>query len=179
VVGDVMGRGVHAATTMIRVRAGIRALISVDPDPAAVLCAADRLVRRDAGDQFVTAIAVLLDPVSRTLRMCNAGHIPVVVAQPGGGVDVQGAGAGVPLGLLDDLDREVTELSLEPGSTVVLVTDGVVESREHDLEEGIGLLARRVGELRAAPLHDLVAEAAALADASLRDDVTVVAARLG
>jgi serine phosphatase RsbU (regulator of sigma subunit) len=137
------------------------------------------LVRRDAGDQFVTAIAVLLDPVSRTLRMCNAGHIPVVVAQPGSGVDVQGAGAGVPLGLLDDLDREVTELSLEPGSTVVLVTDGVVESREHDLEEGIGLLARRVGELRAAPLHDLVAEAAALADASLRDDVTVVAARLG
>ena len=179
VIGDVMGRGVHAATTMIRVRAGIRGLITVDPDPAAVLCAADRLVRRDAGDQFVTAVAVLLDPATRTLRMCNAGHIPVVVAHPHGVVEVQGAGTGVPLGLLDDLDRAVTELTLESGSTVVLVTDGVVESRDHDLEQGIGLLARRVGDLRAAPLHDLVAEVAALADTSLRDDVTVVAARLG
>ena len=59
VVGDVMGRGVRAATTMIRVRAGIRGLLTVDPAPRAVLTAADELMTRDAPDQFVTAAAVL------------------------------------------------------------------------------------------------------------------------
>ena len=179
VVGDVMGRGVQAATTMIPVRAGIRGLITVDPDPLVVMCGADRLVSRDAGDQFVTAVTVLVDPVNRKLRMCNAGHVPVAVARPSGAVHVQGAGSGVPLGLLDEIDRAATELPLESGSTVVMVTDGVVESRAHDLDEGIEMFARRVGELRSAPLHELVAGVAALADTSLRDDVTVVAVRLG
>ena len=65
VVGDVMGRGVRAATTMIRVRAGIRGLLTVDPAPAAVLTAADEMMTRDAPDQFVTAAAVLVDPDDR------------------------------------------------------------------------------------------------------------------
>lgn len=178
VVGDVMGRGVQAATTMIRVRAGIRGLLTIDPDPTATMRGADRLVSRDAGDQFVTAVVALVDPRTRTLRMCNAGHVPVVLAHPSGEVDVLDDGSGMPLGLFDDLDRQSTELTLPPGSTVVMVTDGVVESRQHDLDEGIELFARRVKELRDAPLHELVARVADLADASLRDDVTVVAARL-
>jgi len=62
---------------------------------------------------------------------------------------------------------------------VVLVTDGVVESRLHDLDEGIDAFAARVRDLRDAPLDELVAAVAALADATMRDDVTVVAARLG
>ena len=83
VVGDVMGRGVRAATTMIRVRAGIRGLLTVDPAPQAVLTAADEMMTRDAPDQFVTAAAVLVDPETGTLTLCNAGHVPVVVVQPG------------------------------------------------------------------------------------------------
>ena len=84
VVGDVMGRGVRAATTMIRVRAGIRGLLTVDPAPQAVLTAADEMMTRDAPDQFVTAAAVLVDPATGTLTLCNAGHVPVVVVHPDG-----------------------------------------------------------------------------------------------
>jgi serine phosphatase RsbU (regulator of sigma subunit) len=178
VVGDVMGRGVQAATTMIRVRAGIRGLVTVDPDPGVVMSRADRLVSRDAGDQFVTAVAALLDPARGVLRLCNAGHIPVLVVHPGGTVEVCGAGVGVPLGLLDELDRTVVEVPVQPGATIVLVTDGVVERRDHDLDEGIALLAEHLAEGRAHDLDRLVGEVATLADPRLLDDVTVVAARI-
>ncbi len=178
VVGDVMGRGVGAATTMIRVRAGIRGLLTVDPAPRVVLTAADEMMTRDAPDQFVTAVAVLVDPATGTLTLCNAGHVPVVVVHPDGSTDALGEGSGVPLGVLRDLDRTVVTAHLEPGALLILVTDGVVESRTQDLDQGIRRLRERAAELREKPLHELVDALAALADKSLRDDVTVVAARL-
>ncbi len=116
VVGDVMGRGVRAATTMIRVRAGIRGLLTVDPAPQVVLTAADEMMTRDAPDQFVTAAAVLVDPATGTLTLCNAGHVPVVLVHPDGSTEALGAGSGLPLGVLRHLDRTVTTAHLEPGS---------------------------------------------------------------
>ena len=178
VVGDVMGRGVRAATTMIRVRAGIRGLLTVDPAPQAVLTAADEMMTRDAPDQFVTAAAVLLSPSTGLLTLCNAGHVPVVVVHADGRTEALGEGSGVPLGVLRRLDRTVATAHLEPGALLVLVTDGVVESRTHDLDQGIARLRERAAELRGKPLRDLVDALADLADKSLRDDVTVVAARV-
>ncbi len=178
VVGDVMGRGVRAATTMIRVRAGIRGLLTVDPAPHAVLTAADEMMTRDAPDQFVTAAAVLVAPSTGTLTLCNAGHVPVVVVHPDGSTEALGAGSGVPLGVLRRLDRTVATAHLEPGALLILVTDGVVESRSHDLDRGIARLRERAAELREKPLRELVDGLADLADKSLRDDVTVLAARL-
>jgi PAS domain S-box-containing protein len=178
VVGDVMGRGVRAATTMVRVRAGIRGLLTVDPAPQAVLAAADEMVARDAPDQFVTAAALLVDPETREVSLCNAGHIPVIAVHPDGRTEALGAGSGMPLGVLDRLDRTTTNARLESGSLLVLVTDGVVESRHHDLDRGIDRLRERAAELRDHPLSDLVRGLAELADPSLRDDVTVLAARV-
>ncbi|MFP5253009.1 MAG: SpoIIE family protein phosphatase [Actinomycetes bacterium] len=178
VVGDVMGRGVRAATTMIRVRAGIRGLVTVDPAPRAVLTAADTMLTRDAPDQFVTAAAALVDPVTGTLTFGNAGHVPLVVVRPDGRTDLVAAGAGVPLGVVRGQERSHQTLPLEPGSLLVLVTDGVVESRTEDLDHGLSRLMRRAAELREVPLPELVAALASLADPTLHDDVTVVAARL-
>jgi PAS domain S-box-containing protein len=178
VVGDVMGRGVHAATTMIRVRAGIRGLVTVDPEPGVVMTRADQLVSRDAGDQFVTAVTLLLDPVAQRLRLCNAGHVPAVVAGADGFVQVVAGGTGVPLGLLDEVAREVIDIPFGPGTTVVLVTDGVVETRDHDVDEGVAALVARVGASVGKPVEDLAGDVAALADRSMLDDVTVLVARL-
>jgi PAS domain S-box-containing protein len=178
VVGDVMGRGVGAATTMIRVRAGIRGLLTVNPAPQAVLTTADEMMDRDAPDQFVTAAAVLVDPATGELTVCNAGHIPVLVIHPDGESEELGTGTGVPLGVVRDHDRTVTTGHLRPGSLLVLVTDGVVESRRDDLDLGIDRLRDRAAELREKPLAELVAALAELADTSMKDDVTVVAARL-
>jgi PAS domain S-box-containing protein len=178
VVGDVMGRGVSAAATMIRVRAGIRGLLTVDPAPAAVLTAADEMVARDAPEQFVTAMALLVDPITGEISVCNAGHIPTVVVAPDGRTDMLTGQEGPPLGVLPDSRRSSITRHLQPGSLLIMVTDGVVESRRHDIDYGIKLLCDRAAELRGAPLEDLVQGIAALADTSLHDDVTVVASRL-
>jgi PAS domain S-box-containing protein len=178
VVGDVMGRGVRAATTMIHVRAGIRGLLTVESAPAALLEAADLMLTRDAPEQFVTAAAVLVDPQTGTLDLCNAGHVPLVVVHPDGSTAILGLDSGTPLGVVPRLERSTDRATLTPGSVVVMVTDGVVESRDHDIDEGIDRLRRCAAELHDRPLDELVAVIAALADERLHDDVTVVAARL-
>ena len=178
VVGDVMGRGVNAATTMIRVRAGIRGLLTVNPGPAALLTAADEMVARDAPEQFVTAAALLWDPATGEMSLCNAGHIPAVVVDPGGRTELLSDHVGPPLGVLRNSHRSVLTRHLLPGSVLIVVTDGVVESRHHDIDQGIQLLRDRAAELRDAPVSELVQGIAVLADTSMLDDVTVVAARL-
>jgi PAS domain S-box-containing protein len=178
VIGDVMGRGVRAATTMIRVRAGIRGLLTVDPSPVAVLTAADEMMARDAPDQFVTAAAVLVDADTGELTVCNAGHIPVIVVHPDGGTAALGSGSGVPLGVVRRRERSALTSTIAPGSLIVLVTDGVVESRTRDLDVGIAELRERASQLRDRPLTEVVAGLAALADPTSYDDVTVLAARL-
>ena len=173
-----MGRGVRAATTMIHVRAGIRGLLTVESSPAALLEAADQMMTRDAPDEFVTAAALHIDPETATLELSNAGHPPLVLIHPDGTAEVVEDGSGLPLGVRPREPRVSATVTLEPGCVVVLVTDGVVESRDHDIDEGIELLRSRAAELASGTLDDLVAGLAGLADARLHDDVTVVAARL-
>ena len=177
VVGDVMGRGVLAATTMIRVRAGLRGLITVDPSPGHLLAFADELLVRDAPEQFVTAIAALLDPRTGEFQLCVAGHVPAIVVHPDGRTQTLGAGTGIPLGIDPGVDRSTETAMTESGSIIVLVTDGVVETRDADLDHGIEQLRQRAVELRAKPLTELVSGLAMLADTSLHDDVTVLAVR--
>lgn len=178
VVGDVMGRGVRAATTMIRVRAGLRGLITADPAPEHLLAFADDLLARDAPDQLVTAAAALLDPRSGELRLCLAGHIPLIAVHPDGTTTLHGETSGIPLGVETSVEREVETLGVPPGTVLVLVTDGVVESRLLDLGVGIDRLRERAAQLRDRPLGELVDGLAALADSSMRDDVTVLAVRV-
>ncbi len=177
IVGDVMGRGVRAATTMIRVRAGLRGLITVDPWPGNLLAFADELLVRDAPDQFVTAVAALFEPVTGDLHLCVAGHVPAIVVHPDGTTETLGTGTGIPLGIEPGVTRGTGTTQTQKGSIVLLVTDGVVETRGADLDEGIAALRDRAVELRDRPLTELVTGLATLADTSLHDDVTVLAVR--
>jgi PAS domain S-box-containing protein len=179
VVGDVMGRGVRAATTMVRVRAALRGLIAVDPTPELLLAFADDVLERDAPDQFVTAAAALIDPVAHTLRLSLAGHVPLLLVHPDGRTELHGDESGIPLGVQPDVVRRSETIHVPTGAIVVLVTDGVVESRAADLDEGLARLSERASELRDRPLEELVDALAALADSSMRDDVTVLAIRMG
>ena len=88
-------------------------------------------------------------------------HVPVAVVCPSGEVRLLGTDPGVPLGVVDHLERDDEGCRLAPGSTVVMVTDGVVESRQLDVQEGIDLFVARVGELAGAPLAEIVAGVAA------------------
>ncbi|MFC6286433.1 SpoIIE family protein phosphatase [Nocardioides sp. GCM10027113] len=178
IIGDVMGRGVRAATTMIRVRAGLRALLTESHTPERLLALADELVLRDAPDQFVTTAVAVLDPAGRTVTTCSAGHVPALVVQPDGTTALLGDGTGIPLGISVGEGRAVESAALAPGTLVLMVTDGVIESRGEDLGRGLDRLRSTAVEHRDAPLGELVVRLAGLADVSLRDDVTVVAARM-
>ncbi|GAA2138601.1 hypothetical protein GCM10009844_06720 [Nocardioides koreensis] len=154
VVGDVMGRGVKAAAVMGQLRAAVRAYARLDLPPADLLEFLDGLVRDLGPDQIVTCLYAVFDPADRTLRFANAGHLPPIVVGGGGGATVLAAAEDPPLGVgLYNLRQD--EVTLGPGTTVVLYTDGLVERRGEDLEWGIeslrGLSERLEGELAHAP----------------------------
>ena len=145
VVGDVMGRGMQAAALMGQLRATVRAYALEGHGPAEVLTRLDRVVLQLTGLHFSTCVIGELDPVSRTLCLASAGHLPPVVVAPGGGATVLEVDPGLPLGVGGGTFVEQTVL-LEPGSLVLLYTDGLVESRTAPVEEGIAQLVAALAE---------------------------------
>jgi PAS domain S-box-containing protein len=145
VVGDVMGKGVSAAAGMGRMRSAVRALAYSDPSPAAVLTGLDRLfTATEAEEQITTLVYAVLDPATGILVAGDAGHLPLVHARRGRPAELVDVGGGAtPLGLPER--RGESELRLEPGDTLVAYTDGLVESRQRGIGEGLAALADGVG----------------------------------
>jgi PAS domain S-box-containing protein len=135
-VGDVAGHGLDAATLMVRVRSALRAYAVDDPDPSRVLARLDRLIDVEEQGAFVTAVVAVVDPASGDVRWSRAGHPPPVVLQAGAAsvVDLPG---GTPLGVRIGLDYPSASWRLEPGSVLVLYTDGLVERRDLSIDDGI------------------------------------------
>ena len=180
VVGDVMGRGVHSAAVMTRTRAAVRAYIAIDPRPATVLSNLDRYLIQEDTEEFVTCVYVLVDPAAGTARYVSAGHPPVLVMRADGTAQWPAVDEGdLPVGMVTHARREHM-LALEPGATVVLFTDGLVERRDRDF--GVGLAAlesvARAAPWRGTLLEVLESIVVQSVDASVDDDITVLAARL-
>ena len=153
VIGDVMGRGVRAASIMGQLRSAVRAFAQLDLPPTEVLEHLDQMVQNLHDDQIVTCVYAVFDSTDQTLRFANAGHLPPLLTPSEGDV-VQLTAAGPPLGAsYFGLPTQVVPLSL--GTSVTFYTDGLVEHRGRDLDVGIEALARRLREHAAAPLDDL------------------------
>ncbi len=165
VVGDVMGRGLSAAALMGQVRAALRAYAVQDQAPAEVLTSADELVRGLAEDVLVTCVYAVLDARDGSLALANAGHVPpLLLAASGGGEALESTGP--PLGAGGGEDYGERTYVVGPGGLLALYTDGLVESRDADLDVGLRRLAGRLDP--AAP--DLDALAARVTDGPDRDD---------
>ncbi|WCN04740.1 SpoIIE family protein phosphatase/ATP-binding protein [Streptomyces sp. M92] len=150
VVGDVVGHGLHAAATMGRLRTAVHNFTSLDLPPDELLGLLDELVGRidqdEAADDTApvtgaTCLYAVYDPVSRVCVLARAGHPPPALIRPDGTVEFPEVPAGPPLGL-GGLPFETTELRLAEGSRLVLYTDGLVETREHDIDVGLEHLRR-------------------------------------
>ncbi|UXY18155.1 SpoIIE family protein phosphatase [Streptomyces cynarae] len=149
VVGDVVGHGLHAAATMGRLRTAVHNFSALDPPPDELLGLLDELVGRidqdeaaDPGSAPVTGATCLYavyDPVSRRCTVARAGHPPPAVVRPDGSVEFPDVPAGPPLGL-GGLPFETADLELAEGSRLVLYTDGLVEDRDRDIDDGLELL---------------------------------------
>ncbi|MFF4014710.1 SpoIIE family protein phosphatase [Streptomyces sp. NPDC001843] len=149
VVGDVVGHGLHAAATMGRLRTAVHNFSALDLPPDELLALLDELVARIDQDETpadgaavvtgATCLYAVYDPVSRRCTVARAGHPPPALVRPDGSVDFPEVPAGPPLGL-GGLPFEAAELELPEGSRLVLYTDGLVEDRERDIDEGLELL---------------------------------------
>jgi PAS domain S-box-containing protein len=162
VVGDVMGRGLRAAVAMGELRTAVRTLALLDLEPAEVLSALDEIARglgapggqhgsaqkasraaalqsRDADLSEVylaTCVYAVYDPVTKRCTFANAGHLPPVLVEPGEDALLLEVPPGMPLGVGGEPFEEV-EVELPDGALLALYTDGLVESREHPLDEGL------------------------------------------
>ncbi|UGQ09441.1 SpoIIE family protein phosphatase [Yinghuangia sp. ASG 101] len=177
VVGDVMGHGVHAAAVMGQLRTAVRTLAGLDLPPHEVMGHLDDIVASLGELHYATCVYVVYDPVARTCEFANAGHLPPVLVSPDGVPVVVEPPSGAVLGV-GGVPFEHMELRVDPGSVLVLYTDGLVETRDRDLDTGIGLLCAAVEEH-----HGPLEEASDAVIASLHkdlgfDDVALLMARL-
>jgi PAS domain S-box-containing protein len=138
VVGDVMGHGVPAAAAMGRLRITTKALARRNPEPDDLLTELDACAQ-EAGIELATCLYILYDPTTGRARIANAGHPPPMVRHPDGTVETIGDVLGVPLGV-GGLPFRTTEIDLCEGDTLVLYTDGLIEVRGRDIEEGMEAL---------------------------------------
>jgi PAS domain S-box-containing protein len=147
VVGDVAGHGIHAAATMGRLRTAVRTLADIDLEPGELLTRLDDVVTRladeealpadgEGADLSATCLYAVYDPVSRRCALARAGHPPPAVVRPGGKAEFVDLPAGPPLGL-GGLPFEEAEVVLPEGSLIVLYTDGVLETRQRDIDTGL------------------------------------------
>ena len=190
VVGDVVGHGINAAATMGRLRTAVHTLADMDLPPDELLAHLDDLVIRlteedaDAKDKQGIATAVLgatclyavYDPVTRRCTMARAGHPPPAIVDPHGHVTFPDLPAGTPLGL-GLVPFEAVELELPEGSVLAFYTDGLVETRDQDIDTGMHRLATVLAHPRL-PLEDLCSAAVdTLPAPAPSDDVTLLLAR--
>ncbi|CAL9435770.1 hypothetical protein SUDANB6_02139 [Streptomyces sp. enrichment culture] len=182
VVGDVMGRGLRAAVAMGELRTAVRTLAQLDLEPAEVLAQLDEIARglgapggpaqafgggvrqatraarrpreADLSEVYLaTCVYAVYDAVTRRCTFANAGHLPPVLVEPGEQALMLDVPPGMPLGVGGEPFEEV-EVELPEGSLLALYTDGLVESRDHPLDEGLQAF---VGALTdpARPLEDV------------------------
>ncbi|WP_329338901.1 SpoIIE family protein phosphatase [Streptomyces sp. NBC_01352] len=143
VIGDVQGHDVRAASVMGQLRIALRAYASEGHRPDAVLSRASRFLHgmtygdTEATDlRFATCLYVEADPTTGILDVARAGHPDPAIRMADGTVLTRPTAGGLPLGIDPDADYPTTRITLEPGETLLLCTDGLIETGGHDMETG-------------------------------------------
>jgi serine phosphatase RsbU (regulator of sigma subunit) len=145
VVGDVAGSGLPAAVVMGRIRSALRAYALEFPGPADVLRKLDRKMQYFEDNAIMATVCyAVLDPATGQLVISLAGHLPPVIAVPGQPAALAEIVADLPIGITDPARRQVTTLTLMPGTVLCLYTDGLVERRGEPIDDGLARLCQTV-----------------------------------
>jgi PAS domain S-box-containing protein len=177
VVGDVVGRGLEAASAMGQLRSALRALAGRAGGPARVLEELERFVREFGVGRAATVALAQIDLATGVVRYACAGHPPPVVVAPGEPPELLWDGRSPPLDAFrDPLPRREASVVLAPGARLLLYTDGLIERRDRPLDDGLQALtselAARAG-VAPAQLVDELAEVLAGGD-DAQDDVCLL-----
>jgi serine phosphatase RsbU (regulator of sigma subunit) len=187
IVGDAMGHGPEAATIMVQLRTAAHILARQDLTPEQLLSQLDALAADmdqtmvDAtAPPFATCVYAVIDSADSSCTAAQAGHLPPVIALPDGTTQVLDLPPGLPLGLGTGTFQSV-KMRLEPGATIALYTDGLIESRSRPIDEGLAALRTALGLALTKPGHLLDAACHAVAQELKQhgeDDITLMLARL-
>ncbi|GHI02127.1 SpoIIE family protein phosphatase [Streptomyces cellostaticus] len=161
VVGDIVGHGLHAAVTMGRLRTAVLNFSSLDLAPDELLGYLDEMVTRldaqtetadDDGAPLTgaTCLYAIYDPVGGRCTLSRAGHIAPAVVDVRGTVTFPDLPLSPPLGV-GGHPFEAGELDLPEGSRLILFTDGLIEDRGRDIDEGLEMLCSAVAEAGRTP----------------------------
>ena len=146
-VGDVAGHGLAAAGAMAKLRNGLRAYLFAGHAPGEALGLAEAFLGASGRDVIATAAAAVLDPATGRLTWARAGHLPPLLIQAGA-VEYLADDRTEPLiGIGQGSPRGTDVTRLEPGATLTLFTDGLVESRRRDVEAGLRLLRQVAAQI--------------------------------
>jgi PAS domain S-box-containing protein len=177
-VGDVVGKGAAAAAAMGQLRSAARALLLEGHGPARVLTILDGFARRIPDARCSTMLCGLIDPAAGTVRYSSAGHPPAILdpgepEDPGGQrYELLEGAQSVPLAVVADLERPEATVTLPPGSTLLLYTDGLVERRGQSIDVGIKAAAAVLADARGlGPAECAERLASELVDRAHDDDV--------
>ena len=150
VVGDVAGSGLEAAVIMGRMRSALRAYVLETPDPATALRMMDRKIQYFEPNAMATVLYGLYTPGTGDFTVSSAGHLPPVLAAPGGQAGLLPLRPDPPIGTADDPQRRSATVFIPPGALLCCFTDGLVERRGQILDQGMDTLATTLGKLIAA-----------------------------
>ncbi len=134
-LGDVSGKGVPAALQMARLMSDFRYVSTKNSEPKDVLKEVNNIFfERSYRGMFTTVIYVVLDLKNKRMLIANAGHLPMLLQRRGGKVEEIAPATGTPLGMLPHSHYQQVEKDLQPGDRVVLLSDGVTETKSMDDE---------------------------------------------
>ncbi|MYS19866.1 PAS fold-containing protein [Streptomyces sp. DvalAA-14] len=150
VIGDVMGRGVRAAAVMGQLRTAVRAYARLDLPPHEVIQLLDGLASEIDDTQIATCVYAVHDPSEGRLSYASAGHPPILIRDPDGTVRRADEPTGPPLGT-GGWVHSSGSIPLGPGCSAVLYTDGLIERRTEDIDEGVAALTRALAGATGAP----------------------------
>lgn len=179
VVGDVMGNGIEAATTMGRLRTATRAFAELDLAPDDVLSHLDKITCR-LEHHIATCLYAVYDPRRGECRISNAGHLPPSLVRPGRAAELIEVTTGAPLGV-GCVPFLTTTVSLAPGDRLVLYTDGLIETRADDIDTRLQVLLTHLDSTdhRSTSLEETCDRLLdALRDPAGHDDVALLVAQV-
>jgi Stage II sporulation protein E (SpoIIE)/PAS fold len=180
IVGDVAGHGIHSAAVMGQLRNAARAYAHEAPIPEDIVSRLNRMLCRLQPDELASMIVAVWDPVSGMLRHCNGGHPPMLRCR-NGETDFLGSVGGPMLGADSTFVYLSAKKLLRFGTTVLLYSDGLVESRSESLDEGLTALRAKADSMCDLTPQEICNELLnwRVRGEFLEDDMCVLAARLG
>ncbi|RNL74370.1 ANTAR domain-containing protein [Streptomyces sp. I6] len=177
VTGDIAGHGIDSVTGMVALRNALRGLAFTGHTPGRLMAWLNEVTLHTHGRPTATAVCGLYDPSDRSLRWASAGHLPPVLLRDGAAGLLEPPRS-ILLGAVPAVTYEETVTRLEPGDTLMLYTDGLVESRRTGIDQGLDRLRRAVERLRPGGLDEQADALLAAVTGDTDDDTSLVVFRV-